>query len=103
MALRTTLTTLFLFSTALAAKPQQHPHATIDAGVVVGTTTSLPTATAPVNQFLGIPFAQSPPERFAPLQSPGTFRKPIQATKWKPACIQQFALDTISVESEDCL
>lgn len=46
--------------------PGGGPTATIDAGVVVGTTTSLPAATASVNKFLGVPFAQSPPERFAP-------------------------------------
>jgi hypothetical protein len=42
------------------------PKATIDARVVIGTTTALPSATAAVNKFLGITFVQSPPERFYP-------------------------------------
>lgn len=92
------------------------PTATIEAGVLIGTTTSLPTATASVNKFLGIPFAQSPPTRFAPPESPGTFSAPINATAWSPACIQQFEYPLSSAEfiedifnsaapaeSEDCL
>jgi len=92
------------------------PTATIDAGVVLGTTTSLPAATATVNKFLGIPFAKSPPERFSPPESPGKFSKPINATAWSPACIQQFVYPKASqefvehvfnnpapAESEDCL
>lgn len=66
------------------------PTATIDAGVVIGTTTSLPAATATVNKFLGIPFAKSPPTRFAPPEKPAPFSAPIEAKQWSPACIQQF-------------
>lgn len=90
--------------------------ASIDAGVVIGTTTSLPSATAAVNKFLGVPFAQSPPVRFAKPVKPAKFAAPIQATAWKPACIQQFVYPALSqnftkavfnepapVESEDCL
>ena len=66
------------------------PTATIDAGIVHGTTTSLPAATASVNKFLGIPFAKSPPERFAPPEKPEAFSNPINATAFAPACIQQF-------------
>ncbi|KAH7396267.1 Alpha/Beta hydrolase protein, partial [Pyrenochaeta sp. MPI-SDFR-AT-0127] len=92
------------------------PTATIDAGVVVGKATSLPAALGPVNQFFGIPFAKSPPERFSPPQAPPAFGKPINATVWKPACIQQFRYPLASseltqsifnnprpIESEDCL
>ncbi|KAF2127653.1 alpha/beta-hydrolase [Dothidotthia symphoricarpi CBS 119687] len=92
------------------------PTAIIDAGVLIGKTTSLPVALGPVNQFLGVPFAQSPPERFSAPQAPARFRKPINATAWKPACIQQFRYPLASsqvtqqifnnprpVESEDCL
>ena len=92
------------------------PTATIDAGVVIGTTTSLPAATASVNNYLGIPFAKSPPTRFAPPESPGSFSAPINATAWSAACIQQFVYPYLSqqftrfifdnpgpVESEDCL
>ena len=66
------------------------PTATIDAGVVIGTTTTLPTATASVNKFLGIPFAQSPPKRFEPPQKPKHFTQPLKATAWSPSCLQQF-------------
>jgi acetylcholinesterase len=96
--------------------PGGGPTATIDSGVVVGTTTSLPTATATVNKFLGVPFAKSPPTRFAPPESPGTFGEPIIAKEWSPACIQQFVYPKESAEfveavfnnpppeeSEDCL
>ncbi|KAK5133457.1 hypothetical protein LTR08_007699 [Meristemomyces frigidus] len=102
--------------TASCGYPGGGPTATIDAGVVIGTTTSLPAATASVNKFLGVPFAKSPPIRFAPPESPGSFSAPINATAWSPACIQQFTYPLVSqqftelvfnnpapVESEDCL
>ena len=79
------LTSCFCLSTVLS-----HPTATIKLGVVIGTAVTLPTATATVNQFLGIPFAQSPPERFSPPVAPKPWSKPLKATSWKPACIQQF-------------
>ena len=67
------------------------PTATIDAGVVVGKATALPNGLGPsVNQFLGIPFAQSPPERFSPPRNVTAFSTHLNATAWKPACIQQF-------------
>lgn len=65
------------------------PTVKIACGTVHGTTTSLPAATASINKFLGIPFAQSPPERFSPPKSPGKLGH-INATAWSPACIQQF-------------
>lgn len=93
----------------------QMPTAVLDSGKIVGTTTTLPSATAHVNKFLGVPYA-APPVRFS---------KPQRAQKWKgtknttdfgPACIQQFsgtgavAQFTRSIfndpppqESEDCL
>ena len=103
----------------LGAATAAAPSVTIDAGVVIGTTTTLPTATASVNKFLGIPFAQSPPERFAPPQKPSNFSRPINATAWRPACVQQFIYPPAQqaytklvfnnpgqappLESEDCL
>lgn len=90
------------------------PTAALDCGVVTGTTTSLPAATATVNKFLGIPFAQSPPERFGMPQRPGSCD--VNATAWKPACIQQFVGSKVvqaftelifnnpaPEESEDCM
>lgn len=92
------------------------PSATIDIGVLHGTQTSLPYATAPVNKFLGIPYAQSPPLRFAPPQAAAKLRKPLNVTAWKPACVQQFPYPPLvqqftkavfnqppPQESEDCL
>ncbi|EME47118.1 hypothetical protein DOTSEDRAFT_145504 [Dothistroma septosporum NZE10] len=63
-----------------------------------------------------MPFAQSPPERFSPPQKQGVGSCNIDATAWKPACIQQFVYPKIAQEfveavfnspapeeSEDCL
>jgi carboxylesterase type B len=72
------------------ASNDEAPTATIDTGVLIGKSTSLPAALGPVNQFLGIPFAQSPPERFSPPQAAVRSSSPINATAWKPACLQQF-------------
>lgn len=76
-------------SSALSYNPV--PTATIDSGVLIGKATALPNGLGPsVNQFLGIPFAQSPPERFSPPRNVAAFSKPLNTTEWKPACIQQF-------------
>lgn len=98
------------------SKPTSAPTAVIDCGSVVGTTTSLPAATASVNKFLGLPFAQSPPQRFSPPQKIGGGSCNIDAKAWKPACIQQFVYPKLAQdftkaifnspapeESEDCL
>ena len=66
------------------------PAVTIDIGEVIGTTTILPSATVLVNQFLGIPFAVSPPERFSPPSPAKPFSKPLLAQKWSDACIEQY-------------
>ncbi|SMR46709.1 unnamed protein product [Zymoseptoria tritici ST99CH_1E4] len=90
--------------------------ATLDAGVIHGTSTSLPSAPQPiVNKFLGVPFA-APPKRFSPPEKPQSWPEPIDVTSYKPACIQQFSYPKVrsdfakSVfntpapeESEDCL
>ena len=119
MALYVT-TALSTASTALAAAasayPGGGPTATISQGVVIGTTTSLPAATATVNKFLGIPFAKTPPERFGPPESPPASGEPIMAQQWSPACMQQFLYpkkeqefveyvfnNPAPKESEDCL
>ncbi|EON69466.1 hypothetical protein W97_08726 [Coniosporium apollinis CBS 100218] len=91
------------------------PTARLDSGPIVGTTTALPSATAVVNKFLGVPFAVSPPERFSPPQR-ARRHGVLNTTAWKSACIQQFNYPeasrnfTISTfntpapeESEDCL
>lgn len=97
--------------------PAAAPTVTIDSGTVIGTTTSLAGATASVNKFLGIPFAASP-TRFAPPATATPWKAPYHATKYGPACIQQFnypeAARNVTMElfntppppageSEDCL
>jgi len=112
LSLRRCLVASSLFLNASAWKPI----VTIDAGVLIGTIVTLPTAPAPVNEFLGVPFAQSPPERFSPPAPPKRWEQPLKVAKWKPACIQQFNYPeasrnfTLGVfnnpppeESEDCL
>ena len=66
------------------------PTVTLTSGVVVGTTTSLPAATATVNKFLGIPFAASPPERFSPPADSATWATPLDASAYRPTCLQSF-------------
>ena len=66
------------------------PTATLDSGVVIGTTATIPSATAPVNKFLGIPFAQSPPTRFGVPVPPKPWTQPLTTTEHRPACLQQF-------------
>ena len=67
-----------------------NPTATIDAGVLIGTTTAVPSGKASVNKFLGIPFAVSPPERFSPPQPVGEFPGPVTVQAVSPACVQEF-------------
>ena len=90
---------------------------TIDSGVVIGTATSFLGASVSVNKFLGIPFAASP-TRFSEAARPTPWQEPLDASKYGPACIQQFNypeaardqniafFDTpppAGGESEDCL
>ena len=72
-----------LSSTALAQITAcSSPTATVDSGILIGTTTSLPAATASINKFLGVPFAQ-PPVRFAPPKKlANNASAPIVATAW---------------------
>ncbi|KAF7514001.1 hypothetical protein GJ744_006615 [Endocarpon pusillum] len=116
----------FLLLPALCQASSRHcdardsaPTVTLASGVLVGTTTSLPSATAVVNKFLGVPFADSPPERFSPPQDPRPWSQPLSVLAVKPACIQQWpaaqeARDLLQrlwnnpggpppAESEDCL
>jgi hypothetical protein len=95
--------------------PGGGPTATVDNGVLIGTTTSLPAATATVNKFLGVPFAK-PPVRFEPPVYPDASSETITAQEWSPACIQHFSYPRAAYEltrqlyntptpeeSEDCL
>lgn len=82
----------FFISTAFSAPYNgQNPTATIDAGVVIGTATSVPSGASAtvVNKFLGIPFAASP-TRFSPAVTPTPWSAPYDATNFSLTCPQQF-------------
>ncbi|RAH65637.1 alpha/beta-hydrolase, partial [Aspergillus aculeatinus CBS 121060] len=86
-----------------------NPTVTIASGIVIGTTQALPSSTETANVYLGIPFAQSPPVRFAPPEAPAPWPSPIYAQEFKPSCMQVFAdfnsayTDNPWTEDEDCL
>lgn len=71
-----------------------NPTVTVSSGVVIGTAkipaNHEPTDTSVANVFLGIPYVQSPPERFSPPQPPKNWSTPLAANANKPACIQMF-------------
>jgi acetylcholinesterase len=81
---------LIVLVAAAGVSVAHRPTALIAEGLVVGTTTSLPAATATINQFLGIPFAKSPPKRFGLPEPPSRFRGELDASKFSDACTQQF-------------
>lgn len=111
---------VFLFASANASPTTAiDPTRTIASGVVVGTATRVtnqPSVTALANAFLGVPYASSPPLRFAPPTAPEPYQTLIAQTL-PPACLQQFAAGDLGdrvkawfngpgsppVESEDCL
>jgi carboxylesterase type B len=65
------------------------PTATVEDGVLTGTTTLIAGATAPVNQFLGVPFAKSPPVRFGMPEPVEKYTSKV-VNKWTNSCMQQF-------------
>lgn len=88
-------TLIMLLPLAAASSIYQYgdlqPQVTTSAGVVVGKAAQLQFApTKTVHQYLGIPFALSPPDRFAPPTGLVPWTTPLNATEFKPACIQQF-------------
>ena len=103
----------------LKSSNASNPTATIDSGVVTGKVTHIPGSGSPVNQFLGIPFAQPPVGdlRFAPPEKPHAWNRTYNAAAQPPACIQDFGNRTTGSdfqkalyntppppgESEDCL
>ena len=105
-----------LGATNTFAHRSRGPTVSLHGGLVVGTTTSLHSASATVNQFLGIPYAKSPPERFSPPEDAQPWSQPLDASQLTPACIQQFVYPKKAQEfaeslfnqppppeSEDCL
>ncbi|KAF7866867.1 hypothetical protein EAF04_005708 [Stromatinia cepivora] len=103
-------------ATQAACSPNGHvsplPTARIANGILLGTTTRMASApTLVANQYLGIPFAKSPPARFSPPQDPESWNSTWNATHYRSSCIQHFANDGFRKifnvdqppESEDCL
>lgn len=95
---------------------QARPTVTLDSGSVIGTSTTLPSASVTVNQFLGIPYGTIP-QRFSPA-TPATLNSSFDASRYGPGCIQQFNAPQIAQQiakalyntppplggiSEDCL
>ncbi|KAF2809356.1 alpha/beta-hydrolase [Mytilinidion resinicola] len=122
MKVKSMVQSLFLPTCTLTAFPGHAlalPTVTVSDGVLVGTTTTLPSATASVNKFLGVPFAAIPTGslRWAPPAAVPTYTT-RQANAWSNSCVQQF-IDSpyppnrtqtmqlfnnpAPVESEDCL
>lgn len=62
---------------------------TVSSATIQGTTTSIAAASAVVSQYLGVPFAVSPPQRFSPA-TPNNLQGRYAAKTYKPACIQAF-------------
>ncbi|TID18582.1 liver carboxylesterase 1 precursor [Venturia nashicola] len=95
------------------------PTVTIASGVIVGKITTISnqsSITAKAKAYLGVPFAQSPPERFSPPVAADAWPSPLQAQALKPSCIQQLQPGSEAArlfgnpvdgpplsESEDCL
>lgn len=73
----------------ISASIPQRPTATIDSGIVIGTSTSIPSSPFTVQQFLGIPYAAAP-VRFKPPRNPISWSSPYNASTYKPSCFQQF-------------
>ncbi|TDZ14798.1 Carboxylesterase 5A [Colletotrichum orbiculare MAFF 240422] len=96
----------FILGVVSLVEAAASPSAVIDAGTIVGTTTTLPSSTVTVNKFLGIPYAQPPIEekRFLPPQSVYTFEEnPVNATAWGNKCWEISGSDVCVDASEDCL
>ena len=81
---------LGLASSAPASSFGEVPTATIDSGVVFGSSIATAGASATaVNRYLGIPFAASP-VRFAPPSAPTSWSQPYDATNFSLSCPAQF-------------
>lgn len=64
------------------------PSVSLGSATLVGTATSIPSASAQANAFIGLPFAK-PPKRFHAPEPFNNFTGTYDATAYKPACIQQ--------------
>ena len=68
------------------------PAVTLPYGEVVGRIVDFPSVDSKfaVRQYLGIPFAQSPPARFKPPEEPVPWNSPWDASYFRNSCIQTF-------------
>ncbi|KAK7524705.1 Carboxylesterase [Phyllosticta citriasiana] len=80
------LLSVFIFKVAAAPQPQaqspQEPRVNLPYGPVVGKRD----ASLPVDSFLGIPYAATPPKRFTPPVDPAPWKEPLKATEYKTTC-----------------
>lgn len=80
-------------SSALAIRGESRPTATIDSGILIGTSvpelTVASTATSAVHKYLGIPFAK-PPARWKLPERPDAWTQARDARQLGNACHQQF-------------
>jgi carboxylesterase 2 len=80
------------------------PTVSLASGVVVGTATRVsnqPSVTGLASAYLGIPFASSPPLRFAPPTAPSPWKEPLVAQKLPPACLQAFGTGATAARTEE--
>jgi len=81
-----------------------NPTVTLDSGVVVGTATRVlnqPSVTGLASAYLGVPFASSPPVRFAPPTAASPWEQPLVAQKLPPACLQAFGTGATAARTEE--
>ena len=84
------LLSLLLPTTALCSPDYYgRPTAKLDSGVVIGFEQFVHGTPTKLNTFLGVPFGAQP-ARFGPPQSPQAWTSPRDASKYGPACPQQF-------------
>ena len=85
---------LWLLGLSLALLPSacyasaSAPSVTLEAGVIVATTSTAPGSTITVKQFLGVPFAAKP-LRFDMPEAPAKWTKPLKTNEQAPSCVQQ--------------
>ncbi|KAF5532231.1 para-nitrobenzyl esterase [Fusarium mexicanum] len=82
------------------------PSVSLEQGTIVGTATIVNAASPTVHKFLGVPFAESPPKRFAPPEPVKKSQDTILARKWSPKCIENALPGPLvddAEQSEDCL
>ena len=80
-------------TTSAPTKVTPAPTVTLASGIIIGATATPTNQTSikvSTNVYLGVPFAQSPPERFSPPKAALAWSSPLMAQAFKPTCIQQF-------------